>query len=593
MALKHLLTQWANQPEIPLPEYPRPQMRRENWCNLNGSWEYAFTRDETPPEKYDGNILVPFSPESVLSGVNRQLQPDEVLHYRRIVRLQDWENNRIRLHFGAVDQTCTVYWNGQCVASHTGGYLPFWADVTDYARVGDNVLQVVVRDVSDSSCYTVGKQRLQRGGIFYTAQSGIWQTVWYECVPPQAMQTLQVVADADTATIRIKTDSPLPLSVDVRLNGQTVANGNGNDGMAIIQCKEIAWWSPDQPTLYDLEIVQGEDRVQSYCAFRTIARAQIDGVPTLLLNGKPYCPIGLLDQGYYSDGLYTPPSDQAMISDILRAKEMGFDLLRKHIKIEPLRWYYHCDRLGMLVWQDMVSGGYAHRLGVSLVRNWLGKRVDDTRGQFGRTDAVSKWMYEEEMQQTIALLANTPSIVGWCLFNESWGQFDAVRITQLARQADATRLLDSTSGWHDQGVGDCFSRHLYVLPLKSYRRKRRRDKRLFVYSEIGGYARDIDGHRANPDKLFGYAVCRNDRKLEAMLDNLYDKQLHKQIKCGLQMIVYTQLSDVEDEINGLITYDRAVVKVDIARMQERNRRIREQYQQQYSPSAHPACRGQE
>lgn len=351
-----MLTQWGEKldKDNVLPEYPRPQMRRTSFINLNGLWDYAFTAaGEKQPDKWDGKILVPFSPECELSGVGRILSPDEYLWYRRDWAKPDFaEGDRVILHFGAVDQSCTVYINGLRAFRHRGGYLPFEFDATGFLSRDVNEISLSVRDMSDTSYHSRGKQRLKRGGIWYTPQSGIWQTVWAECIPHDCIRQLHITPDFDKACVNVRADTV----GDSR--AYAIFDGRQYQLPASIPVPDFEPWSPENPKLYDFTVTCGEDRVESYFAMRKFSvEADSEGVKRLFLNGRPYFHNGLLDQGYWSDGMYTAPSDEALIFDIQTAKDMGFNMLRKHIKIEPLRWYYHCDRLGMLVWQDMINGG--------------------------------------------------------------------------------------------------------------------------------------------------------------------------------------------------------------------------------------------
>ncbi|MEU3116823.1 sugar-binding domain-containing protein [Micromonospora chalcea] len=581
-----LLTPWGStlDPERVLPEYPRPQFARDSYLNLNGRWEYAITGSATEPERYDGEILVPFSPESTLSGVGRQLQPGETLWYRRPLTLPvgfHAAGSRLLLHFGAVDQTCQVYLNGVAVGGHTGGYLPFTCDITDALREDANVLVVAVRDDSDTGHHSRGKQRLRRGGIWYTAQSGIWQTVWAESVPAVHLRhltltplldercvevTVHATADAGDAGIRILAD------------GVAVAEATAPVGVAVrIPIPEVRQWSPEDPLLYDVTAELGADRVRSYFGMRSFGVGPDgDGVPRLLLNGRPYFHAGILDQGYWSDGMYTAPSDEAMIADIATMKRLGFTMLRKHIKIEPLRWYHHCDRLGMLVWQDMVNGGSSYHPLVVTAPAVTPLRLPDRgrwRRWFGRADAGGRDRFRAELRDTVEHLRNVVSLAVWVPFNEGWGQFDAARIAREVAELDSTRTVDHASGWHDQGGGDLRSLHVYFRRFRVPRR--RGDRRVLVLSEYGGYNLRVDGH-AFSRKDFGYRRYRSAEDLAEAFTRLHTEQIVPAVRAGLSATVYTQLSDVEDELNGLLTYDRRVVKLPEDVVRQVNERLRHQ-----------------
>ncbi|GGQ14395.1 glycoside hydrolase family 2 protein [Streptosporangium pseudovulgare] len=542
----------------PLPEYPRPQLVRDSHLNLNGRWRYAISDD--PPETYDGEIVVPYSPEAPLSGVNRQLLPGQTLWYRRSFDLPaDFAGGRVILHFGAVDQTCRVWVNDVEAGGHTGGYLPFSFDVTDALRPSGNTLVVAVQD--DTGNGPRGKQRLRRGGIWYTAQSGIWQTVWAECVPEVHVERLTLTPLLDDSCVEVTVHAAGgEAHVEISAGGETVARVTAPAGRPVrVPLPEVRAWSPEDPFLYDVTVSLGTDRVRGYFGMRSFSVGpDADGVPRLLLNGRPYFHAGVLDQGYWPDGLYTPPSDEAMIRDIATMKRLGFTMLRKHIKIEPLRWYHHCDRLGMLVWQDMVNGGEPYRPWVITAPAVLPfVRLDDRRHhRFGRADAAGRTAFETDMRATVEHLRNVVSLAVWVPFNEGWGQFDAARIAAELARLDPTRTVDHASGWHDQGAGDLRSLHVYFRRF----RPPRPDGRVLVLSEYGGYSLPAVGHTWG-EKEFGYRRYRTVDALGEAFVRLHEEQIIPAIARGLSATVYTQLSDVEDEINGLLTYDRAVLKL--------------------------------
>ena len=471
-----MLTPWgeALDREHPLPEYPRPQLRRNSYLNLNGIWEYAITKTAEKPAAMQGEIVVPFSPETPLSGVGHILQPDEYLWYRRSVTLPEgfFQGGRLLLHFGAVDLCCTVWVNGQEAGSHTGGYLPFALDVTELIEGDAFTLELRVTDPTDTGSLSRGKQRLKNTGIWYTPQSGIWQTVWMECVPENYLRSLRITPkpEENAVHIRLEADDPAMAAVTICRDGGIIAEGqtdeNGESTLTI-PAEELRLWSPEEPFLYDVAItLAGSDKVESYFGMRAFGIGKDEkGLPRLLLNGKPYFQNGLLDQGYWSDGYYTAPSDEALIHDIAEMKRLGFNMLRKHIKVEPLRWYYHCDRLGMLVWQDMMNGGESYSpLSIYVFSN-LGLRVKDDRYRyFSRSDEAGRTHYYEELGQMIDLLYNTVSLALWVPFNEGWGQFDALKAAEFIRKRDDTRPIDHASGWYDQGGGDIKSIHWYFRP---------------------------------------------------------------------------------------------------------------------------------
>ena len=550
-----MITRWgANiEKDKVLLEYPRPQMRRNSYINLNGMWQYAIVRGESLPDKIDGEILVPFSPECELSGVHRTVGPEDTLWYVKNFSLPaDFNIGRVLLHFGAVDQIATVYLNGMEVGSHIGGYTPFSIDITRELRE-ENQLTVKVRDVTDTSWHTRGKQKIRKGGIWYTPQSGIWQTVWLEAVPKSYVRNLRITPDFDGAAVDI--------SAEIVGDEDAYAHFGGESYLlpARIPVPDFEPWSPEHPKLYGFSVTCGEDEVQSYFAMRKFSvEKDKDGVARLFLNNEPYFHNGLLDQGYWPDGLYTAPTDEAMIYDITTAKAMGFNMLRKHIKVEPLRWYYHCDRYGMLVWQDMPNGGGKYNPVVISAPLVTGINLKDSAyGLFARTSAEGRSQYRAELGAMVRHLYNCPCIAMWVPFNEGWGQFDAAKMCQLINGLDTTRTIDHASGWHDQGIGQIKSLHVYFL---EYKFKPDKLGRAVVLSEFGGYNHAVRSHRFS-ERNFGYKSFETAAQLQIALEELYGQQIAPAKAQGLSAAVYTQLSDVEDELNGLLTYDRKVVKM--------------------------------
>ena len=580
--LRPLMTPWGEKldRDAPLQEYPRPQLRRESYVNLNGRWRYAICPAGRAPDGWDGEIVVPFSPESLLSGVGRQVGPEDELWYHRTFALpegfQKRSSDRVLLHFGAVDQECRVFVNGELAGEHRGGYLPFTLDITDILAEGENTLTVAVTDRTSKDPHAYGKQSFTPGGIWYTPQSGIWQTVWLEAVPENYIKSLRFTPLYDEKTVRlqIEADRAEGANIVVRKAGEVIAEewaDEKGEAAVLIQAEHFRSWSPDDPFLYDVTVTLGEDRVESYFALRKISVVERQGQKVLALNDRPIFLSGVLDQGYWPDGLYTAPSDEALVYDIQTMKDLGFNLLRKHIKIEPLRWYYHCDRLGMLVWQDLVSGGSHMNPLVIQVLPFLGVHLRDWRHQlFGRGDEAGRDQFVQDLYDTVALLYNTPSLAAWVPFNEGWGQFDSLQITQLLWEEDGTRLVDHASGWHDQGGGDFKSRHVYFHKA----RLRPDGRRVLALTEFGGYSLPLPGHTAS-DREFGYRMYRGAGELTAAWRRLYEGEVIPHMeRRGLSAAVYTQLSDVEEEVNGLLTYDRKVCKVDPAVVREINRRLR-------------------
>lgn len=598
--MKQLYTRWEKNLDRDhvLEEYPRPLLMREDYQILNGWWDYAFTIDYKQPQQYEGRILVPFSPETALSGVGRQLKPDEYLWYRRNFDLPGWDRekgqNRILLHFGAVDQSCEVRINGHKVKRHTGGYLTFEVDISRYAQESANELIVAVKDLSDTSYHSKGKQKLNAGGMFYTAQSGIWQTVWLEKVPETYIKEIKTVPDIEKKIIRIKVSSSystdkknvdklsrnLPIEIKIRKPGlypdpvvkpsqistedmlETAVQAV-SDKWIEIPIESISLWNCETPYLYYFEVKLGDDRAISYFAMRkfSLETKVHEEFPRICLNGEVQFQNGVLDQGYWPESLYTPPSDAAMIFDIQEMKKTGFNMVRKHLKIEPQRWYYHCDRLGIVVWQDMVNGGsyYKHwfvTYGATLL-SWLRIPMRDVYPRLlSREAKAGRLEFIREMKETIRLLGNHPSIAAWVIFNEGWGQFQTEDMTRIVRRLDPNRLIDQASGWFDQGGGDFSSLHNYFFKL--FIRPER--ERASVLSEFGGYSYREPGHCAK-EKLYGYGICKNKKDLEKRFLERWSG-MRNLIPQGLSASIYTQWTDVEEEVNGVFTYDREVRKIE-------------------------------
>lgn len=566
----HLKTRWTPA-EIPLSEYPRPQMVRKSYLNLNGTWCYAITdgADYTSP---DGTILVPYSPECLLSGVMRTLQPNETLWYRRSVSIPDeWKDKKVLLHFGAVDRDCEVFINGVSVGTHQGGYNEFTFDVSGALNFGENELKVAVRDATDVGYGTRSKQTFRRGGIWYSPSSGIWQTVWMEAVPERYIERLEILPDFDGASvtvrafgagigkIRVAVTDGTAARIGFEAGAEVLSEAEG-EGSVTVSLGSFEAWSPECPKLYGLTVTTDFDTVWSYFGMRKFeVKSDCNKIPRFFLNGKPYFMHGLLDQGYYSDGMYTAPHDDALIFDIETAKRLGYNTLRKHIKVEPQRWYYHADRLGVLVMQDMPSGGERYKNSVIGVLPFIGVRLDDSDyKRFGRAEAESREMFLREYAEMLQNLRNAVSIAVWVPFNEGWGQFDANKAAALTRKSDPSRLVDHASGWHDQDGGDFNSLHVYFRPVRKIKAER---CRAMILSEFGGYSLKADGHCFNPQKTFGYKIFKDGEKLNRAFLKLYRKDVVSHIAEGLSADIYTELSDVEDEVNGIMTYDREKVKI--------------------------------
>ena len=582
-----LKTRWADEAmcDLPLPEYPRPQMVREDWVNLNGMFDFAITGDIDWCDEYTDEIRVPFAVESCLSGICKRISAKDRLWYRKKINLPEtFKGKRTLLHFGAVDWECKVYVNKKEVGSHIGGYCPFTIDITDALTDGENELVVRVYDPTDEGWQNRGKQASESHGFWYTSTSGIWQTVWIEAVAESYIESYKVTPDIDNAVIMLKTavvgDGELKIKI---YDGDTVVAEKAISADDKITVPDMKLWSPENPFLYDfvLELSMGGkvlDSIKGYFGMRKYSIGEYEGYNRLFLNNEPYFQRGLLDQGYWSDGGLTPPTDEAMIYDIEKMKDLGFNMLRKHIKVEPARWYYHCDRLGMLVWQDMISGGKALNLfhagvlpvihGVLNPLVYMSKK-DNAYKLFNRDRIEWRLQFEEELFEMIDSLYNYTSICCWVPFNEGWGQFDAKRIGDAIKEADPSRFVDHASGWYDQKGCDFRSIHKYILPfiMPKY------DGRPIVLSEFGGYSQKIRNHVWNWEKSFGYQMYANKVALTNAYKSLHEKQIIPNIKKGLSATVYTQVSDVEFEVNGILSYDRELVKIDEDVLRELNAKM--------------------
>ena len=520
--------------------YPRPQMKRTSWVNLNGAWEFSV-------EQEHHTILVPFAPESQLSGVGKHFPEGSTLCYRREFAADPTQKGRFLLHFGAVSQCAEIYVNQTLVGTHRGSYEAFSFDITDHLRENN---ELVVRATGDLDDFTLpyGKNVKNPGGMWYTPVTGIWQTVWAERVPEKYIEALDIQVTLETATI----------TVTPAVDGQVTVDGKTyplEKGKAVIAPENPHHWTPEDPYLYDLTITTEEDRVESYFALRNLEIRQVKGLQRLCLNGKPYFFHGLLDQGYWPDGLLTPATPECFAQDILSMKELGFNTLRKHIKVEPEQFYYDCDRLGMVVFQDMVNNGKYSFLRDTVLPTFFRQRKDDRKLH---RDPGTRKAFLEGMEATIRQLKNHPSVCYWTIFNEGWGQFDGNAAYHKLKALDSSRFIDSASGWFRGCQSDVESLHIYFgcwFRMKKFPKP-------IVLSEFGGFAHSVAGHIYNPDKTYGYGTCKTTRELNEKLLELYEKHVIPQVKNGLCASIYTQVSDVEDEINGLVTYDRKVTKAE-------------------------------
>lgn len=572
-----LLSPWGEQlnRSLPLNEYPRPQLVRDNWMNLNGMWECQIT-DGPEPSRHEGwkPICVPFALGSLLSGVEDQLKPGQVLWYRRNFTYHPAENHhQVLLNFEAVDQCCVVYLNGLVAGQHEGGYAPFSVDITNLVKV-ENEMLVRVTDDSDQGIYVYGKQRLNHGGMWYTPSSGIWQTVWIEELPEHSMQDVKITPDPENGMVYLQMAGTFTQAViTVFADRKLIHRGMTSEMSYSIALADVHAWTPEDPFLYDLYIQTEDETVRCYFGMRRFSRGRdSSGRMRFQLNGKPVFLSGLLDQGYSCDGLMTYPSDEAMIFDIEKARDLGFNFLRKHVKIESRRWYYHCDRLGMLVMQDMPNGGGPYDSSRVAVWPTLGRRnfPDTEYEKNGRADERGRREWYLELDAMLDMLYNSVSVFAWVPFNEGWGQFDTKQAVDRIRSYDSTRLVDAASGWFETGCGDFDSRHVYFRP---FRMPHQRDDRILLLSEFGGYSY-LEPQHSQAVKLYGYRKYRDRIRLNDAVLDCYERQILPAVQAGLAGCIYTQVSDVEDECNGLLTADRRVLKIDERRMRKMNERCR-------------------
>jgi beta-galactosidase/beta-glucuronidase len=561
-----LQTRWTREvsPENAHPEYPRPQMTRKEWLNLNGVWGFEITTNNAQPTVFPLEILVPFPVESALSGIMKPVSENDRLWYRRTFDIpRSWIGRRVLLHFGAVDFQTTVFVNGRNLGTHRGGYDGFSFDITDsLGLAGQNELVVSVSDPTDSGTQPRGKQVRKPKGIWYTSTSGIWQTVWLEPVASAHLTKLEITPDIDQSQVVIwpKTTAPLghyTVEAVVRdgAGGRFSASAIVGEKI-VVPIKDARLWSPENPFLYSLEVTlklgtRRMDRVESYVGMRKISLGKdAKGFTRMMLNNQPYFQFGPLDQGFWPDGIYTAPTDAALRYDIEMTKKLGFNLARKHVKVEPDRWYYWCDKLGLLVWQDMPSGD-----------KYIGGKDPDIKRSPESGDE-----FERELSALIDGRGEHPCIVMWVPYNEGWGQWDTARMVDLIKKQDPSRLVDDVSGWADRGVGDVNDMHKYPGPGSPEPEQ----KRAIVLGEFGGLGLPIHGHTWQAEKNWGYRSYKDSVSLTAAYEDLVSKLFPLIDEKGLSAAIYTQTTDVEIEVNGLMTYDREVVKMDWTRVAAAN-----------------------
>ena len=527
--------------------YPRPQMKRDSYLNLNGAWDFSVNDGEVQ------TINLPFCPESMLSGIGQHFPEGSILVYRRKFTLPEgFCEGRVLLHIGAADQTADVYVNGNFVCHHEGGYEAFCCDITAELRT-ENDIEIRCMDDLRNQEFPYGKQVMNRGGMWYTPVSGIWQTVWLESVSEAHIEKLNIENQGYSVTI-----STVP-ALDGRVTVPELGEFKLEKGSVTITPEQPRLWSPEDPYLYDFTVETETDRVASYFAIRSLEIKKVGSYTRLCLNGKPYFFHALLDQGYWPDGLFTPAAPECYADDILAMKKLGFNTLRKHIKVEPEEFYYQCDKLGMIVWQDMVNNSDYNFLRDTVLPTIGIQKLSDKNLH---KDATSRREFLRCAEATVSQLKNHPCICYWTIFNEAWGQFDSDNVYDWFRQLDDTRFIDSTSGWFRQEKSDVDSRHVYFRKVKL----RGDGVKPLVLSEFGGKTWKAEGHVFNPDKSYGYGGCKSREELNAALVKLYREEILPCVRNGLCGAVYTQISDVEDEINGLLTYDRRVEKIDPAAM---------------------------
>ena len=538
-------------------------MRRDSYFSLNGSWQVGIGKEGSI--RYRGNILVPFPPESRASGVELRVEADEVLFYEKSFTLPEgFVKDRVLLHFGACDQYARVYLNGRLLGEHAGGYLPFTFDISEYITAGENLLSVEARDPLDKEL-PYGKQTFKRGGMWYTNVSGIWQTVWLESVCKSYVSALKIRTDMDGLTLEVEGGDEEKLFIcegeEHRFSGNRFR----------FEPKRVRLWSPEAPELYEFTLICGEDKVESYFGLRSVGIGERRGKKLTLLNGRPYFFHGVLDQGYFSDGIFLPASEKAYADDILKLKSMGFNMLRKHIKLEPEVFYYYCDRYGIAVFQDMINnGGYSFFIDTALPTVFLKRGVKHRISPRGRRE------FELCSAEIIKRTANHPSVMYYTIFNEGWGQYGADRCYRLLKPLAPELLFDSASGWFWEKDSDVVSHHVYFKRIRL-----KPQKKPLVLSEYGGYSLRVEGHVYNLKGNYGYGSCKDGKKLTERLVSVFEEELLPAVENGLCAAVLTQLSDVEDETNGLLSYDRRACKPDCDALRQASEKLMGRFSELY------------
>lgn len=571
-------TAWVEKvnPKMPWNVYPRPQLKRTQWVNLNGLWNYAIKDlQSSEPASFDGKILVPYPIESSLSGVGKTLTKESILWYNRTFTIPSaWKGKNVKLNFGAVDWKAEVFVNGVSVGNHTGGFAPFSMDITSALKPGSNKLSVKVFDPTSDGYQPVGKQKCKASGIWYTSASGIWQTVWLEPVNAKHLENMEINPDIDAGTLTVKpfvsgAKAGDKVVVTAKFGKSVVATAKGESGEGIsLNIPNAKLWSPDHPNLYslDVKVVSGGktvDAVSSYAAMRKISQGRSkSGHLVMMLNNKPLFQMGPLDQGYWPDGIYTAPTYEAMIYDVDKTKEWGFNMIRKHMKVEPDLWYEYCDRVGMVVWQDMPSGQINYKDNKWDMTHWFAGD-EMTRSAESESDFRAEW------KEIIENFKNHPCIVVWTPFNEGWGQFKTADIAVYTKQLDPTRLINSASGGnHFKGVGDILDLHKYPAP-EMYLTD---PDRVEVMGEFGGLGLPLKGHVWQDSDNWGYVQYKNEKEVTDRYVEIADGLL-EMVKKGVAAGVYTQTTDCEIEVNGLMTYDRKVIKIEENRVREANLKL--------------------